>query len=417
MDRVIEKKKWTRKRIIYLSGGVLLVIFVLYNLFFADHSSRLNVRAERITISEVTQGLFLDYIPANGTVLPLQTVFLDAVEGGQVDTLFVEEGAYLEVGDPIIRLSNTNLLLDIMYREAEQYQQINNLRNTRLAMQQNALTLRGQLLNLDNEIAEAKRQYDQAKELNEINLISELEYERLRDSYNYLEKRRELTLENHRTDSLFRKIQIDQLEASVERMQNNLEIVKRRLDRLTIRAPIAGQLTQLNGEVGQSMSSGSRIGQIDRLDGFKVRAEIDEHYIARIMPGLTGQFDFNNRTYNLVIDKVYPQVTGGRFEVDLIFEGQTPDGIRRGQTVRIRLELGGSSEATLLAVGGFYQSTGGQWVYVVSDDGGYATKRDIQIGRQNPRDYEILSGLEPGERVITSSYDTFGDVDRLILKQ
>lgn len=417
MDRVIEKKRWNRKRILYISGGAILVLFVLYNLFFADHSSRLNVRAERITISEVKEGLFLDYIPANGTVLPLQTVYLDAVEGGQVDTLFVEEGAFLEVGDPIIRLSNTSLLLDIMYREAEQVQQINNLQNTRLAMEQNSLTLRGQLLDLDNQIAEAKRQYEQAEQLHAQNLISDMDHARSRDTYNYLVKRRKLTLDTHQTDSLFRSVQIQQLEANVDRMRSNLAIVKQRLDRLTIRAPIPGQLTQLNGEIGQSMSTGQRIGQIDRLDGFKVRAGIDEHYIARITPGLTGQFEFNNRTYDLMIDKVYPQVTNGRFEVDMVFSGPTPDGIRRGQTVRIRLELGGSNEAVLLPVGGFYQSTGGQWVYVVSDDGSFATKRDIQIGRQNPRDYEVLSGLEPGEQVITSSYDTFGDVDKLILKQ
>ena len=417
MDRVIEKKRWNRKRILYFSGGAILVLFVLYNLIFADHSSRLNVRAERITISEVSEGLFLDYIPANGNVLPLQTVYLDAVEGGQVDTLFVEEGAYLEVGDPIIRLSNTSLLLDIMYREAEQVQQINNLQNTRLAMEQNSLTLRGQLLDLDNQISEAKRQFEQAEQLHSQNLISDMDYARSRDTYNYLVKRRKLTLDTHQTDSLFRNVQIQQLEANVERMRSNLSIVKQRLDRLTIRAPIPGQLTQLNGEIGQSMSTGQRIGQIDRLDGFKVRAGIDEHYIARITPGLTGQFEFNGQTNDLMIDKVYPQVTNGRFEVDMVFTGQTPDGIRRGQTVRIRLELGGSSEATLLPVGGFYQSTGGQWVYVVSDDGSYATKRDIQIGRQNPRDYEVLSGLEPGEQVITSSYDTFGDVDKLILKQ
>lgn len=417
MDRVIEKKTWTRKRILYVGGGSALVLIVLYNLIFADHSSRLNVRAERITISEVTEGLFLDYIPANGSVMPLQTVFLDAVEGGQVDTLFVEEGAYLTVGDPIIRLSNTNLLLDIMYREAEQYQQINNLRNTRLAMEQNSLALRGQMLDLDNQISEAKRQYDQALELHGKSLISDMEFARRKDAYSYLVKRRGLTLESHRTDSLSRKSQIESLEANLSRMQYNLEIVKRRLDRLTVRAPISGQLTQLNGEIGQSMSTGQRIGQIDRLDGFKVRAGIDEHYIARIMRGLKGQFDFNNNTYDLMIDKVYPQVTNGRFEVDLVFNGPTPDGIRRGQTVRIRLELGGSNEALLLSVGGFYQSTGGQWVYVVSEDGSSASKRDIQIGRQNPRDYEVLSGLFPGERVITSSYDTFGDVDKLILKQ
>jgi len=416
MDRILEKKRWSPTKLALLGGGTLVVLLFLVVLLSGGGGARLNVRADRLTISEVTQGLFLDYIPANGTVLPLQTVYLDAVEGGQVDTVFVVEGEFLEVDQPIIRLSNTNLLLDIMYREAEQYQQINNLRNTRLAMAQNSLSLRAQLLELDNQIAEAKRQYDQGAELYSNNLLSEMEYARKRDAYDYLRKRRELTLENHRTDSLFRSIQIEQIEASVQRMQNNLDAVKNRLERLTIRAPIAGQLTQLNGEVGQSMSTGQRIGQIDRLDGFKVRISIDEHYIARILPGLTGQFEFAGHTYNLVIDKVYPQVAGGRFDVDMLFSSETPEGIRRGQTLRVRLELGGASEAVLLPVGGFYSSSGGRYVYVVSEDGGQAEKRTIQIGRQNPRDYEILSGLTPGERVITSSYDAFGDAEKLNLK-
>lgn len=417
MDRVIEKKKWPPKRIATYIFGALILAAIVYSLVFASHESKLNVQAERLTISEVREGLFLDYIPANGSVLPLKTVYLDAVEGGQVDSLFVLEGSVLKEGQPILRLTNTNLLLDIMYREAELYSQINNLRNTRLSMQQNALSLKGSLLELNNSIADQQRTFEKNQELMEKSLIGKLEFEQSRDRYNYLIELRKLTVENHRIDSTFRAEQVHQLEASVNRMQNNLEIIKQRQDRLTLRAPINGQLTSLNADVGQSKAAGERLGQIDMLDGFKVRAAIDEHFIARIQTGLKGEFDFNNQTYTMSITRVYPEVVNGRFDVDMEFDNEEPDGIRRGQTVRIRLELGGSNEAILLSRGGFYQSTGGQWVYVVSPGEDYATKRRIQIGRQNPQVYEVLDGLEPGEKVITSSYDTFGDVDRLVLKQ
>ncbi len=417
MDRIIEKKKWPPKKIAMYAFGALVLAAIVYSLVFASHESRLNVHADRLTISDVQRGLFLDYIPANGTVMPLKTVYLDAVEGGQVDTLFVEEGAVLKEGQPILRLTNTNLLLDIMYREAELFQQINNLRNTRLSMQQNELSLKSALLELDNQIADQRRAFQRDKELYDKNLISKIQYEDSRDQYHYLQQRRTLTLENHRIDSTFRSAQIEQLEEGVDRMRSNLELIKERQDKLTLRSPIRGQLTSLNAEVGQSKASGQRLGQVDMLDGFKVRAGIDEHFIARIQTGLKGEFDFDNNTYNLTITKVYPEVVNGRFEVDLEFDGKEPGGIRRGQTVRIRLELGGSNEAILLSRGGFYQSTGGQWVYVVGSGGDYAVKRHIQIGRQNPQYYEVLDGLEPGEKVITSSYDTFGDVDRLVLKR
>lgn len=416
MDRVIEKKRWTLKKIAAISLGGIFILFVLYSLIFANHDSKLNVQAERLTIAEVEQGFYLDYVPANGTVMPLKTVYMDAVEGGQVDTLYVEEGAFLKKGEPILRLTNTNLLLDIMYREAELFQQINNLRNTRLMMQQNELDIRSTLLNLDHQIASQKRLFEKNRELKENHLVSEIEYEESRDQYKYLVDRRELTLENHKIDSTFRIVQIEQLEASVTRMQGNLEIIKGRQDRLTLRAPITGHLTSLDAEIGQSKGRGQRIGQIDRLDGFKVRATIDEHYIARVANGLRGEFEFAHKTYAMKIVKVYPEVLDGRFEFDMEFDGEEPDGIRRGQTVRIRLELGNPSPALLIPRGGFFQSTGGNWIYVMSADGSYASKREIKIARQNNQHYEVVEGLEPGERVITSSYETYGDVDRLVLK-
>jgi HlyD family secretion protein len=416
MDRQIKKKKWTVKRIVTWGGGSILAILVIYNLFFVDHMSTLAVARERLTLSEVEQGLYLDFILANGNVQPLNTVYLDAVEGGQVEEIFVQEGDLLAAGDPILRLDNTSLRMDIMYREAEQFQQINNLQNTRLTMEQRSLDLRGQLLQLDLQTGEASRQYERDSTLYVKSLISEFDYQDSRDNYIYLTKRRELTLENHRTDSVFRNQQIEQLEMGVERMRENLTVVKQRLDRLTLRAPISGHLTSLNAELGQSMAPGQRTGQIDRLDGFKIRGSIDEHYIARIDRGLRGEFDFAGSTHELRITRVYPEVSGGRFEVDMEFNSRIPDGLRRGQTVRLNIELGQPSDAKLVSRGGFYQSTGGQWVFVVNEDTTEAVRVQIQIGRQNREHYEVLNGLSPGDLVITSSYETFGDVERLTIR-
>ena len=417
MDRKIEKKKWTPKKIIGISAGVIIVGFIIYTIFFGDHSSKLNVREERITISTVTKGPFQEFIPVTGTVIPIKTIYLDAMEGGRVDKKFVEAGTYVNKGDKILQLGNTNLLMDIMYREAELFQQSNNLRNTRLAMQQNTLALKAQLLEVNYQIQQQKRVYDKQTELYKKNLVSEQEWEEARDRYDYLIKNRELTLLSHKQDSIFQETQISQLEMGLKRMEANLEIVKQNLENLTVKAPVTGQLTSLNAEIGESKTRGQRLGQIDVLDGFKIRVRVDEYYLARIDIGQKGEFSFAGETYQMAIDKIYPEVLNGRFEVDMLFEGEEPDGIRRGQTVHIRLELGDLSEAILLAKGGFYQKTGGQWVYVIDPSGDFAVKRDIRIGRMNPEVFEVLEGLEPGERVITSSYESYGDIDKLILKK
>ena len=416
MDRIIQKKKWPPKKIILTAVGGLFVIFVLYQLLAADHSSRLNVQSERVTISTVRQDKFQEFIPVTGTVIPITTIYLDAVEGGRVETRYLEAGAYVEKGDSILKLVNTDLIMNVMYREAELFAQSNNLRNTRLSMEQNKLQLQAQLVELDYQVKTQKRHYERAQDLIAKQLISQQEFEEARDNYDYLVKSRELTLASHKQDSLFREIQVKQLESSLERMQENLTLVHEHMDNLTLRAPITGQLTSLNAEIGESKHQGERLGQIDVLDGFKIRAQVDEHYIARIAPGQTGEFTFANTDYKLTIKKIFPEVIDGRFEVDMEFTGQEPDAIRRGQTVHIRLALGDLSDALLLATGGFYSSTGGQWVYVVDPDGNTARRREIRIGRQNTKDYEVLSGLEPGEKVITSSYDTYGDIDVLVLK-
>jgi len=416
MDRKIERKKWTPKKIGVIAAASLAVFLIVYSFLFGDSSSKLNVETERITISTVSKGPFQEYIPVTGSVVPIKTVYLDAIEGGRVETKYIEEGSLVEKGDQILKLDNTNLQLDIMYREAELFQQINNLRNTRLEMERNRLDLKGQILDLNFQLQKQKRLFERSKDLFSKRLISEEEFEQSRDQYQYLTKHRQLILQTHKQDSLFRQVQIHQLEQSVNRMQTNLEIVKQKLENLVIRAPISGQLTSLNIEIGESKSPGERLGQIDVLDSFKVRVDVDEYYIARIEIGKKGAFDFAGKSYDLAIKKIYPEVVNGRFGVDMYFEGEVPQGIRRGQTLHIRLALGDLSEATLLARGGFYQKTGGQWVYVLDSSGKVAHKEAIKLGRQNPQYFEVLDGLRPGDKVITSSYETFGENDKLVLK-
>ena len=417
MDRKLEKKKWPLKRIITYSLSGLFALIVVYNLLFGDTSSKLNVETEKITISTVSKGAFKEYIPITGNIIPIKTVYLDAIEGGRVEKLFLEAGTMVEQGDEILRLGNTNLLMDIMFREAELFEQSNNLRNTRLAMEQNRLNLKSQLIQLDYQQKMIERDYKRKKELLNENLISKLEFEQSRDEFEYNMKRRELAVESYKQDSLFRKIQIGQLEASLNRMQKNLALIKTKLENLTIKAPISGHLTSLNAEIGESKSRGQRLGQVDVLEGFKVRAAVDEYHLSRIQRGLEGEFDFAGDTHKIVVDKIYPEIRDGRFNIDLIFTHSEPDGIRRGLTSHIRLELGNLNEAILLPRGGFYQKTGGQWVYVLDESGDFAGKRDIRLGMQNPQMFEVLEGLEPGEKVITSSYESFGDNDVLVLSE
>lgn len=416
MDRKIEKKHKHLKKIGLIGSAIVLAGLLVYYIFFHNFESTLNVKRERLTIATVKKDKFVEYIPPIGEVIPIKTVYLDAMQGGQVEKKFLKAGAMVEKGDPIISLSNINLLLDIMHREAEVYQQSNNLRNTRLQMEQNQLYLKRQLTELKYNIREQQRRYKRYKVLYEKKLCSKLEWEEVADRYQYLKEMMKLARLQNEKDSTFRKIQIEQLEKSLERMENNLKIARKNLDRLTIKAPVTGQLTSLNPEIGESISPGERIGQVDVLDGFKIRAEIDEHYIARINPGQRGSFEFDNKTYNLEIIKVFPEVIQGKFKVELKFVDETPDRIRRGQTIHLRLELGDPKVVTAIPTGGFYQKTGGQWIFVVNEENNTAYKRDIKIGRQNPRYYEVLAGLKPGEKVIISSYDNFGDIEKLNLK-
>ena len=416
MDRKIEKKKWTPKKIIWLLIGGIFAFLILYNLIFGDHSAKFNVQKERISIEEVKEDYFQDYITVTGTVEPISTIFLDAMEGGRVEEIVTEDGTMVKKGDVILRLSNTNLHLEIMNREANLAEQINNLRNTRLSMEQNKLNLTRQLLELDYQLNIQKREYENSKDLFSKKFISDKEFEEEKEYYEYLFKTRELVIENQKQDSLFRAIQVTQLENSVEQMQLNLKFVRKKLDNLNVKAPVSGLLVDVNAEIGEAKSRGQRLGQIHVLDEFKIRLEIDEHYISRVNANLIGEFDFTGKTYELRIKKIYPEVRSGRFGVDLVFSENVPERIRTGQTFRVKLELGESKMAILVPRGGFYQSTGGQYIFVIDPSEKFAVKRDIRLGRMNPKYYEVLEGLEQGEKVVVSSYDNFGRAEKLILK-
>jgi HlyD family secretion protein len=416
MDRKIKKKVWTVKRISLYALGLLFLSFVLYSFLFADKRSKVKVDAEKITIGEVKYGTFQDFIPVTGNVQPIETRYLDAIEGGIIQSISKETGEIVTKGDVILRLSNTSLELSVLSQEAALYESINRSSDTRLSINQNDLNQQAQLAEIKYQIELLKPQYERYKRLYKKNLISKREYEEVEEQYKYYLKRRELTYASYRQDSLARSSQIRRIDQSQQRMMQSLEGVGKILENLQIKSPIKGQLATPDLEIGQSINPGERIGWVDVLDSFKVRVRIDELYLPRTDPGLKGTFTLAQKDYELVITKIYPTITEGRFEVDMEFTGEQPGGIKRGQSVRIRLELGNSAQALLLPVGGFYKDTGGNWVYVLEDDGARAVRKEIRLGRKNPEYFEVTDGLEPGDQVITSSYDHFGDNEVLLLK-
>ena len=417
MDRKLEKQLWTPRRIVYTASGSFLLLLVIYSFVITDRGSRLNVEADKVTISTVSRAPFREYTPVNGTIMPIETFFLDAIEGGRVEKRYVEAGSFVKKGDPIVKLANTNLQESVMYNEALTYQQINDAQNRRLTIEQNTIAVKMQLADAGYNADRTRLNFQRDSALAEKHLISSQDFLQTKFEYESWVRKLVLAKDNFRQDSLMRIAQLSQLEGSINRLQANLEMTKHNLDNLIIRAPISGELTSLNAEIGESKSQGQRLGQIDVLNNFKVRAAIDEFYIARVNAGQGGDFELSGITYRLKITKVYPEVKDARFEVDMVFDGAIPQGIRRGQTLQVRLELGDLSEALLIPRGGFYQKTGGQWVYVVDKSGSFAVKRTVKLGRQNPQVFEVLEGLQPGEQVVTSSYDNFGDIDKLILKK
>ncbi len=415
MDRKIKKKRWTPKRIVILSLSGLFMIFVIYTLLTIK-SNQLRVNKERLTISTVTKGPFQEFIPILGEVIPIDTRYLVAAEGGRIEKIFAQPGLYVKKGDRILKLSNTNLLLDIMYREAELYRQINNLRNTKLDLERYGILLDQQLAQIGFELKEAQNKDERYTYLFKEKLVSKQDFETAENNCNYLKEKYELTRRSKETDISFRQQQIQQLESSLNRMRGNLKIIMQKQDELTIQAPSEGLLSLIEFQIGESMPRGTRLGQVDVIDSFKVRARIDQHYITRVEVGRTGTFPYSGEDFKLKSTMVYPEVEENEFKVDFIFLDQQPQRIRRGQTLHIRFELGDLEEALLLPKGGFYQKSGGYWVFILNENEQRAIKKDIKLGRQNPLFFEVLEGLEPGDKVITSSYDNFGKAEELILK-
>jgi HlyD family secretion protein len=416
MDRKIPTKPWSLQKTAWLGICLLLAGGLIWLFFLRNTETTHEVAQERLLISTVTRGPFQEFIPVTGAVVPINSFFLDGVEGGRVEEIYLEAGSLVQAGDPILKLSNTNLLLDIMWREAELFQQSNNLRNTRLLIEQYRLQLRKDLADIDNRLRQQKRTYERYVLLSQDDLIPVHDLELARDEYEYLVTRRALIVESQEKELELREAQLDSLEESLQRMQDNLQVVKQKQDNLTIKAPVSGHLTALDAEIGQSKAAGEPLGQIDILDGFKIRAAVDEHYIARVDTGRQGSFNLAGQSFQIEVQKIYPEVREGRFEIDMAFTSKQPQGITRGQTLRIQLQLGDVSHATLLPKGGFYQTTGGSWAYVLDPSGDSAIRIPIRIGRENPEVFEILQGLEVGDRVITSSYEGFGNTDRLILE-
>ena len=416
MDRVIVKKKWNQKRILTIVGVAALVVLISASVFFANGKSRLNVEVERITISEVRKNTFQEFIPVNGTVQPIATIYLDALEGGRVEEKYVEDGALVQKGQPILRLSNTDLELSLANQETAVFQVLTQMQNTKNGAVQNSIQQLNQKAEVDNALAEAERVYNLNKHLFEEGVVGKQEFQASENNFQFQQNRKKLNERILKQDSVSMQQQLKQMTESYARMQNTLELMRRKVGDLIVRAPIDGQLTSLDAEIGESKNKGNRLGQIDVLSGYKVQVDVDEHYISRVFVGQMAETSFGGKTHQLRIKKVYSQVRNGRFQVDMEFVEGAPEGIRRGQTLQIRLALSDETQAVLLAKGGFYQQTGGNWVFKVSDDGNTAYRVEVPLGRQNPEYYEVLSGLKPGDKVVTSSYENYGSMQELVLK-
>ena len=420
MDRVIEKKKGIRavfrkKNIPYFLAGVF-VIFVLW-LLLRDKSSTLKVDANTVTIGDVRLGEFDDYVRVSGQVQPITVVQVSLLEGGVVEEKLIEEGSMVKKGDVLVRLSNNTLGLQILQSEADLAEQENFLRNTTVTMEQEKLDLEKQRLEYTIDTERKKRKYEQYKRLDEDGLVAHEEYLQAKEDYELAIKSLELVIARQKQDSIYRSIQIGNLEESLESMRRSIQLVRQRVENLNVKSPIDGQLGSLDVILGQSIPEGTKIGQVNDLSDYKIEARIDEHYIDRVQSGLSATFERQGANFSTVVEKVYPEVTEGQFKADFYFEGERPDNIRIGQTYYLNLQLGQPTQSVYIPRGVFYQSTGGTWIYVLSEDGTRAYRRDIRIGRQNPQYYEVLEGLQPGERVIISNYENYGKSDVLILNK
>ena len=417
MDIPITKKKLTKSNIIIAVGLITLIILLVFIVFSFGSGNKLNVDAERIIVSSVKEGTFQENIPVNGTVLPITTIYLDALEGGRVEEIFVEDGAIMKQNEPILRLSNTDLELSLVNQETSVYNLLTQMQISQNAARQNTINKLYLKTDVENELIEANRKYKLNKKLYNQKAIGSHEFQETENNYNYQKQRMALALKVLQQDSISTTQESEQSRSSYIRTQIALDLMRKKVGDLIVRAPVDGQLTSLDAQIGQSKNKGERLGQLDVLSGFKVRAAIDEYYISRIYSGQSGSFIFNGNNYSVIIKKVFTQVSNGRFQVDMHFEAEIPNRIRRGQSLKIRLALSEEKSAVLIPKGSFFQKTGGNWIFKLSDDGKMAYKVDVQLGSQNTDYYEVISGLKPGDKIITSSYENYGDKNELILSK
>jgi HlyD family secretion protein len=417
MDKAIPKKKGLQKKHIgYIIFGIIVIV-LFYMAFFSDRTSTYKVEKDKLIIETVIEDQFNDYITVPGTVEPISIIFLDAQEGGRVEEILIEEGSMVKKGDIILRLSNPDLYLNILDSEAQLAEKENFLRNTQVTMEQERISIKRELITLRYDIERKERVYQQNSVLIKDNLISKEEFIRSKEDLDMARSSRDLFNERQKQDSIFRSVQVETLKANLENMKRNLGLVRQRVENLNVRATVDGQLGLLVPEIGQSISRGANMGQINVLTSYKVTAQIDEHYIDRVRTQLTATLDRQGSEFNLVVRRVYPEVRNGTFEIDMVFRDSMPDNIRTGQTYYTSLQLGQPKVSVMVPIGGFFQETGGQWIYVLDPTESFATKRNISIGRKNPKYYEVLSGLQTGEKVIVSGYETFGKNDKLIFKK
>jgi len=417
VDRKIEKKTWNTKRILIITGIAAVIILFAVVIIQGTGKSKLDVDPERLTISEITKGPFQEFIPVNGVVLPITTIYLDAVEGGRVEKLFVEDGTNLKAGDPIMKLSDLDLELSLANQQTSVFNVLTQMQISRDQAQQNTIGKLQNMADADNAFRDAERVYNLDKKLYSQKAIGLQEYQIAVNTYDYALRKKKLNTQILKQDSTSVKQQAVQAQESYNNMKSTLDLMKQKVGDLIVKAPVDGQLTSMEAEVGQNITKGERLGEIDVLSGYKVRVNIDDHYISRIYNGLMGDFSFADKTYKLKVKKVFSQVTNGQFQVDMEFVGAVPAGIRRGLNLQIRLALSDETQALLLPVGGFFQQTGGNWIFKLSEDGKTAYRVSIEVNRQNTDNYELIRGLQPGDKVITSSYETYGNIQELVLKK
>lgn len=416
MDRAIEKKIWTPKRIASIVAVAVFVFFIIYLLFLRDNSSKLYVEKDQLTISTVLADKFQEFIPLDGVVFPKNTVYIDAVQGGSVEQKYVEDGALLQKGDTILKLLNTSMELRYMEQETRMLAEINNFANSKLRLEQNSYTRQKEIVQLQYNIDRLERDFNRKQALYGDSVISTQEYEDAKREYDFTMKQLDISLKLQKLDSISGENQQKAINTSLNRMNQNLVLLRKNIENSYVKAPANGKLSSFSAEIGETKNIGVRLGQIDMQDGFKLRANPDERYISRVFIGQGAEFNFYGKNYQLEIVKIYTDVTNGSFQVDLHFVDEFPPSIKRGQTIQLRLKFSSETDAIIIKRGGFFQETGGNWIYVVDPSGSFAVKRNIRLNRQNTNHYEVMEGLEPEEQVIVSSYDSFGNKDKLIFK-